>query len=353
MTRFLLRRVFIAVFLSLAVWFTLPHLKEWNFSAYSGLANLLGVEVSAPDGDDTAVKFTGVRNVPRAAEPEEADSGEEDPAFLRFVRRSDKKNSSAAAAQTPAQTAGSAVVDLPSSAPVQVISDPGLPWGIVVTNSAYYVFEGYGLRRAGIVKGGTVFEYASEKTLNEGKCYSCKFLRKNEWTDKFFVVLDCDVVTFPDVTFSEADPDQRKMLIDFCTIYGKYEGLRYAEYERQASQYVNPYEKDYLNEKEKYDEFQAEVKEMMALEKRSQRENIPGVSRGKLLADLRKMSIKEKEMEKLFFPIRDKYEAWESGHERKAVVIEETSEMKELLGQMRAMKARVNAIVPGLMPATL
>ncbi len=354
MVRFLFSVVFTAVILSLAVWFFLPELKESNFSAYSGIAKALGVEVSASAAENSEVESPETSSV---SDDEDAvsDGSGEDPSLPKFVLKKDRKSGSSKETQigTESQDSESGSSGAPSSSAMQVVSDPGLPWGIVVTNSAFYVYEGYGLRRAGTVKGGTVFEYANEKTLNEGKCYSCKFLKNNEWTEKFFVVRDCDVVIFPDVTFSEADPEQRKMLIDFCTLYGKYEGLRYAEYERQASQYVNPYEKDYLNEKEKYDEFQAEVKKMMALEKRTQRENIPGVSRGKVLADLRKMGVKEKEIEKIFFPIRDKYEAWEAGHERKEIIVEDSPEMIGLLERMREMKSRVNSIVPGLMPADL
>ena len=372
--RFLVRWLIVALIGSIVIWVGLGMMKESNNSFYKVLTSVF----VSKNGKETALDRTmkQVQNKVSSTVENAKNSSSAVRAVADATARAASATVQATAsltskAVTAVQTLSDGTVqtneyssleEVPEGVQVVVVQeeqgpderaaknkDPGYGWALVVTNSVCYDAN---MKKAGILKGGTVIETMSEKMLSHGKVWSIKAMKDWTWQERTLVMYDADIIRFG-IPYSEmTDRRQRDILIDFCTWYGQFEELR-GKQVKKATGGENPYKAQYEANKPAWDELCAEVTKYMKLERETMFKNVPGVNRGDVMKKCNLLRIKQKELEKTFKPIKEKYEQWEEEHQQADIPITVTPEMKELIEKMNSVRSQVDEWVPGLFPRDL
>lgn len=374
MFRFLIRLLIVALVGSLIIWVGLGKMKESNGSFYRTLVSIFVSSSGKESALDRTMKHVQnkvsntVENAKNSSAAVRAVADATARAAAATVQATERLTSQAV---TTVQTLSDGTVqtneyaslaDVPAGAQVVMVQedlgpderaaknkDPGYEWALVVTNSFCYDAN---MKKAGILKGGTVIETMSDRMLPHGKVWSIKAMKDWTWQEKTLVMYEADIIRFG-IPYSEmTDRRQRDTLIDFCTWYGRFEELRGKQL-KKASGGENPYAAQYEANKPAWDELNAEVAKYVKLERETMFKNVPGVNRGDVMKKCNLLRIKQKELEKTFKPIKEKYEAWEEEHQQVDVPITVTPEMKELIDRMNSVRSLVDEWVPGLFPPNL
>ena len=222
--------------------------------------------------------------------------------------------------------------------------DPGLPWGVVMTNSA--CFDGR-LRRAGTIPGGTAVEQVEVRTAPAGDFMRCKVLWKGEWQDREMWFRAPDVVIFGGPCYAEADPAARDAVLDYCAAWGRYEAARAANAARALS---NPHEAEYGEAKARHDALEAEVEDVLARVRYSNTHDLPGGQRerAQLLARANRLRVEQRDEAAAFAAVRDRWQAWEDAHPAAGRTPPPTPEMRAAAAEMQRLRPAASALLHGI-----
>ena len=408
MIRYLVKLLILCIVGAAVVWFGLPQFKKYAPRPYAQFASLLLGRPVAVEGTGEladagkAGEFIGgaLSKAGDAAGEAAAKAGlpTDAPSVAELFknRRKDATNETAAtaAATTPEnlpngerveQPDGTVVVyveeELPPDDRGALNDDPGFPMAVVITNSLFFDARG---NKLGSMPGGTIVE--TLETAQVGDKMVCKTMVfhpvKRLWQDKevWFEATDLLLLNAP---YQDLPRTERNAIVDYCTARGKW----LEEYGRLAEKVVakyavdnkNPYEAEYQAAKAKHDELMARIAENKKKLDYSKEHADP--KRGQYLQDARTLAGEQREDAKVWQPIAQKWQMWESqhmaptdtftlpdeseadfGHFRptarpkvaipgkkgESVTVEETGRMKELREQMESLADIVHAIAPDL-----
>lgn len=404
MIRYLIKLVILCAVGAAIVWFGLPQFKKHAPRPYAQFASLLlgrpvAVEGTGEVADagkagdliggalakagDAVGEAAGKAGLPANA-PAVADL---------FKNRQNAATNEAAVAITPEnlpngerveQPDGTVVVyveeELPPDDRGALNDDPGFPMGVVITNSFYFDERG---NKLGSMPGGTIVE--TLETTQTGDRMVCKTVVfhpvKRLWQDReiWFEASDLLLLNAP---YQDLPRVERNAIVDYCTAKGKWmeEYGRLAEktVAKYAADHKNPYEAEYQAAKARHDELMARIAENKKKLDYSKEHADP--NRGKYLQDARTLAGEQREDAKVWQPIVQKWQMWESQHAtptdtfslpgsddgsalgrikpsarpkvvipgKEDVTVEETGKMRELREQMEALADTVHAIAPDL-----
>lgn len=405
MIRYLVKLLILCVIGFLVVWFGLPQFKKYAPRPYAQLASLLL-------GRPVAVEGTGeVADAGKAGEliggtlAKAGDAAGEAAARAGlptdapsvadlFKNRKAATNETAAAAMTTPedlpngerveQPDGTVVVyveeELPPDDRGALNDDPGFPMAVVITNSFYFDARGNNL---GSMPGGTIVE--TLETSQAGDKMVCKTVVfhpvKRLWQDRevWFEATDLLLLNAP---YQDLPRTERNAIVDYCTAKGKwmeeYGRLVEKAISKYAADHKNPYEAEYQAAKVKHDELMARIAENKRKLDYSKEHADP--KRGQYLQEARTLAGEQREDAKVWQPIVQKWQMWESQHVtptdtfalpgsdggsgfgrfkpsarpvvhipgKEDVTVEETGRMRELREQMEALADTVHAIAPDL-----
>lgn len=221
--------------------------------------------------------------------------------------------------------------------------DPGLPWGVVATNS--FCYDG-SHRRLGTLPGGTPVERVATRDHASGPLVLCKVLWKGRWQEREMWLSAADLILFDGASYSETDRASRDAVLDYCAAWGRYEAAKSAFEARRAS--ANPHAAEYEKAKARHEEMQREVDEVLAKVRYSNTHDLPGgpKERAALLARANELRVEQRDEAAAFAEVRDRWQAWEDSHAAKAVP--EPPEMRAAAAEMARLRPAASAIVPGL-----
>ena len=370
MIKYLLRTAVFAVVGCAILWIGIPQLHARAPAAYAALAaNLTGrehaYEVAAENG---SVRIAAAYPVwkkkpaqPAAPDPAGSAGGMSGPDRSRGRRLVGAAASPReVAAVAPGAAPGAAVTtnvyaslaDVPPG--MQVVSvpppaaddpraalneDPGFGWAVLVRGAPYFDKE---MRRLGTLPGGSVVAPRTVVVKDGVEVASCRILvaKTRKWRPDYVVMRTEDMIRF-EVPYAETDPAQRDAAIDYFTVNGRLEALRDRA---RAALPTNPYESEYRAAKEKYDELQTEINEVMAELRRSE-----GSRRQALMQRAQALRPKQVAARQEFDPVRQRWEAWESEHPDAAEAeIPETPEMRALQQELDRLRPSVSSFISGL-----
>ena len=401
MIRFLVKLLILCAVGFAIAWFGTPVLKEKAPGPYSKLASLLlGRPVANPETGEVADAGKLGEVVGGALDKASEAGGEAlaktDFSFLKNKAKKASTNDTLAVAaadavaagetlpegaRTETQPDGSVVVyveeELPPDPRGALNDDPGFPMGIVVTNSFFYDDRG---NKINSMPGGTVVENL-ETADKAGRTY-CRTRVfhpvKRLWQDEevWFEATDLILLNAP---YQDLPRKERDALVDYCEAKGKWMAGYAKLAEKAAAKYAadhrNPYEAEYQAAKARHDELMARVAENKKKLQWSQTHDDP--KRGQYLQEGRTLAAEQREDAKVWQPIVQKWQMWESQHmtptdtftpagEETAfgrvgpnprvkipgtddsVTVEETAVMQQQREKMEELAPIVHAIVPGL-----
>ena len=222
--------------------------------------------------------------------------------------------------------------------------DPGLPWGVVLTNVP--CFDGR-LRVVGTIPGGTAVEQVEARTAPTGAFVRCKVLWKGEWQDREMWFRAPDVAIFGGPCYAEADPATRDAVLDYCAAWGRYEAARAANVARAA---VNPHQEEYERARAAHEAMRAEVEDVLARVRYSDTHDLPGGprERAELLARANRLRVEQRDEAAAFAAVRDRWQAWEDAHPAAASVPAPTPEMRAAAAEMQRLRPAASALLQGL-----
>ena len=402
MIRFLVKLLVLCAVGFAIAWFGTPILKEHAPGPYSKLASLLlGRPVANHETGEVADAGKLGEIVGGALDKASETGGEVvAKADFGFLKGKAKKASPADTVAVAAADAVEAGEDLPEGARKEVQDDgsvvvyveeelppdprgalnedPGFPMGIVVTNSFFFDARG---NKINTMPGGTVVE--SLETRDVGGKMVCRTRVfhpvKRLWQEEevWFEATDLVMLNAP---YQDLPRKERDALVDYCTAKGKwmvaYQKLAEKASAKYAADHQNPYEVEYQAAKAKHDELMARVAENKKKLQWSQTHDDP--KRGQYLAEGRNLAAEQREDARVWQPILQKWQMWESQHmtptdtftpageevsdslkpaprmrifvnaKGDSVVVDETATMQSLREQMEALAPIVHAIVPDL-----
>lgn len=372
MSKFFVSAVVVAAAGSAAVWFGLPLLKSHSPESYSRLASAfsgsraseivrkadaaIGAGVEKVSSSELGAKaVSGAKAMARTAKTVASQTAEtlSDAAQDLGLASGDGDaagtgagSPSAAAADSP-ETAGTAAAsqdDAPDPRAAKN-ADPGLPWGVVATNS--FCYDG-SLHRLGTIPGATPVERVSSRTFPFGEIVECKVLKNLVWQERTVWFFDTDLICFDGVSYAETDRSQRDAILDYCAAWTRYETAKAANFARFKP--LNPHEEAYKKAKAEHDALQNEISETMAKVRYSDRNELPGgpAERAALLKKANELRVKQKAEAARFAPVRDRWQAWEDEHDLDEDSVPESPAMREAKAEMDRLRPAAARLVPDL-----
>jgi hypothetical protein len=354
MKKFLTLTAAVAIAISGVSWFLLPKLRQSRPDLYRRIASF--VEVSVSKTEETVSKAQGAAlqakaQLSQVAEKTVEKSGDiaeslKTTFFAGSTEQSAQKpqESAPAAAEPPIDAAPAAAAPDPRAAKN---ADPGLPWGVVATNSACYDKS---VTRLGVLPGGTPVEVVSRKRLPANELIECKVLKNGFWQERTVWFFDSDLVLFDSVTYAETPRETRDALLDYFTAWGEYEKEKTALIERMRPR--NPHESAYRKAKAEHDALAKEIAETMERVRYSDTHTLPGGAkeRGDLLKKANELRVRQKADAVRFEPVKERYEQWEREHASvfKPDDLPSTPKMIEDKATMEKLRPIVEKIVPSL-----
>lgn len=407
MIRYLVKLLILCIVGAAVVWFGLPQFKKYAPRPYAQLASLLLGRPVAVEGTGEVADAgkageliggalakageVGSEAVAKAGLPTDA------PAVADlFKNRKKAETNETTAATSPENVPNGERVEQPDGTVVVYVEeelppddrgalndDPGFPMAVVITNSFYFDDRG---NKLGSMPGGTIVE--TLETAQVGDKMVCKTVVfhpiKRLWQDKevWFEAPDLLLLNAP---YQDLPRTERNAIVDYCTAKGKWmeEYGRLAEktVAKYAADHKNPYEAEYQAAKAKHDELMARISENKKKLDYSKFHDDP--QRPAYLREAQKLAGEQREDARVWQPIVQKWQMWESQHmtptdtfelpgadegsesgfgrlrptarpkvavpgKSEAVTVEESGRMKELREQMEALEATVHAIAPDL-----
>ncbi len=347
MVRFLIQVVLSFFFLAFVVWFGIPVLKEKAPSAYGRLVAVVtdgtvGNRISEVVETIEKKLEQNVKAVSENLSPIEIPEIKVTIPPILNSEESQDVGSTLSNSLTSPNGNFPVVEDVGEIAqdPMAALnSDPGYPWGIVVTNSFYYDSK---MNRMGILAGGTVVERKQSKLEIDGQVAECFYLIDRTWRNETLYLYESDLVMF-ECAYQAADKTQRDILVEYCRTRGMLEELRGKAYKEALRK--NPYFEQYRNVSEELKTFTQKARQTKEAFDLASDEK-----RSVLMDQLRRYKAEETGIMQRYKAAKEPYDTWKAQNigEEKTPRITKTVEIQNLENRLEGMREAVQELVPGL-----
>jgi len=212
---------------------------------------------------------------------------------------------------------------------------PDHGWGIVKTSSAYYSTEG---KYLGELPGGVLFSYASVKPTSKSLVLQGKIKRAERWEGPF--LLDYEGLTIFSGDLETMPPSVVEPLVAYFTVSDRITQRKKAIEEAEYSK--NPY---YVSAKSAMDRYEAT--RLHAAELQAESEKLKGLSRSKVLDELRTLKYEQIKIKMALDRANANYKIWKESHPIPASNYTTDGELQRLQSEYDQLQVAVRKFLPG------
>lgn len=229
---------------------------------------------------------------------------------------------------TPTETDGTQITKVRFTGP-----DNG--WGIVKTPSTYYSTEG---KHLGELPGGVLFSYVAVKPTSKSLVLYGKIKRTEQWEGPF--LLDYEGLTIFSGELEKMPPSVVEPLVAYFTVSDRITQRKKAIEEAEYSK--NPYYASAKSAMDRYDATRLHADELQA-----KSEKLKGLSRSKVLDELRALKYEQNKVKMVLDRENANYKIWKESHPIPASKYTMDGELQRLQAEYDQLQVAVRKFLPG------